>query len=54
MGIEAKDVNLENFLELFTPEFLNEEGKQVLSNELFIQIASLLKIDFTLQRIVKK
>jgi hypothetical protein len=54
MAIESKDVNLSKFLETFTPEFLNEEGKQVLSNEIYIEIAALLKIDFTLQRMLRK
>lgn len=54
MSLTTKDITLEKFLETFTPQFLNEQGKQVLSNELFIQAASILKIDTTLHKILRR
>ena len=54
MAIEAKDINLNKFLETFTPQFLSEPGKVVIDNALFLQIASLLKIDLQIQRLVSK
>lgn len=50
MAIEEKDINLKTFLEKFTPQFISEQGKQTLSNELFLQIATLLKIDVSLEK----
>jgi len=54
MTIEASDINLKKFLEKFTPTFLSEQGKIILQNDVFMQIASLLKIDLQIQRLSRK
>jgi len=54
MPINSQDINLNKFLETFTPQFLNESGKIVIDNALFLQIASLLKIDLQIQRLLRK
>ena len=54
MAIKADDINLHKFLEKVAPEAFPEAGKLTLSNENFLLIASLLKIEFTLQRLLQK
>jgi len=52
MTLEANDINLDKFLEKFT--FTNEQGKIQIPVETWIKVASLLKIDVDLQRLVRK
>ncbi len=54
MAITPEDINLNKFLETFTPQFLSEAGKVIIDNALFLQIASLLKIDLQIQRLIRK
>lgn len=54
MAITAEDINLEMFLKKVCPTAFQEAGKLILSNYEFLQIASYLKIEFTLQRILRK
>ena len=54
MAIAIKDITLEKFLEFCAPEAFPEEGKLTLSNSEFLLLASLLKLDFTIQRILRK
>ena len=54
MAITEEDINLQKFLEKFTPAAFPETGKLTLTNFEFLQIASLLKIDFDLKRLLTK
>ena len=54
MGITASDINIHKFLELFTFEADPNPGTKIkLPWETFLQIASLLKLDFTIQNSVR-
>lgn len=54
MSIKIDDINLKKFLEKCAPQAFPEQGKLTLSNEAFLQVASLLKIDLQLQRLSRK
>lgn len=54
MTIQSEDITLKKFLQKFTPQFLSEAGKLTIPNEMFLQIASLLKISMNLQEISRK
>ena len=54
MGITASDINIHKFLETFTFEAdPNPETKIKLPWETFLQIAGLLKLDFTIQNVAR-
>jgi len=55
MKLEPKDINLKKFLEKFTYQGdPDPDGKIELPLSVFLDVASNLKIDFTLQRLVNK
>ena len=49
MSIKSEDINLDKFLETFTPTFISEMGKIPIDDALFMQTAALLRIDLTLK-----
>lgn len=54
MAINSEDINLDKFLKKFCPTSFPEQEKITLSNFEFIQIAALLKIDNSLNKLVQK
>ena len=54
MPITVEDINLQKFLEKVAPQAFPEAGKLTLTNFEFLQIASLLKLDLDLQRLIQK
>ena len=55
MAITPADVNLQKFLDLFTFTSDATPGQKiVLADAQFLNVASLLKLDFTIQRAIRK
>ena len=54
MAITIDDINLKKFLEKIAPEAFPEPGKLTLPNKDFLFIASLLKLELQIQRLVRK
>ena len=54
MAITIEDINLQKFLDKVAPQAFPEQGKLTITNFEFLQIASLLKLDLTIQRLLQK